>query len=243
MTYIQPVLPVLLVLIAFALLRKQSTVWKRIGLAAVAALFLWSWAPFAALFAYTLERRYPVAPPPPQEVGAIVVLSAGVYPAVMPEAESIPGLNTYLRCRYAAWLYRHWRAVPVFAAGGRDPRNVMLSDVMRRVLQAEGVASSAIFTEENSTSTYTNAVFTAAMLRARGIRKVALVTEALHMWRSELCFRKQGIEVVAAPCAFRSAGFEASWDNLIPKATALSGSGDALHEWIGMAWYRVSGKL
>lgn len=243
MSYIQLILPVLLLLLAVAFLRPGVRLWRRIGGVALIALFLCSWGPFAALSLFVLERPYPVAVPAPQDVGAIVVLSGGVFPPDLPQMDPVATQSTYVRCRYAAWLYQHWRTVPVFASGGKESRGRILADVMRRALEAEGVPAAAIVTEGNSTSTYTNAVFTSALLRARGIRKIALVTEAFHMRRAELCFRKQGLEVVAAPCAFRGAVFSPSWDTWIPQTKALAWSGDALHEWVGIAWYRISGKM
>lgn len=42
------------------------------------------------------------------------------------------------------------------------------------------------------------------LLGERGIRRVVLVTEAVHMRRSASCFEKQGFEVIPAPCHFRS---------------------------------------
>ncbi len=243
MTYLQPVFPILIVLIAVGLWRAAAPRWRRLGLAAVAALFLWSWPPFGALTSLTLELPYPVETPPPQEVGAIVVLSGGTYPPDPSQREAAPTLDTYVRCQYAAWLYRHWRPVPVFASGGSTRDGVVLSGVMRRVLVAEGVPPDQVFTEDKSTSTYTNATETAALLRARGIRRVALVTEAFHMLRSELSFRKQGMEVVPAPCAFRGRVFNPKPGDFVPGSKGIWWNGDVLHEWIGMFWYRLNGQI
>jgi uncharacterized SAM-binding protein YcdF (DUF218 family) len=243
MTYLQPVLSILIILIAIGLLRSTVPRWRRIGIGAVAGLFLFSWTPFAALTSLTLEWRYPVETPPPQEVGAIVVLAGGTYPPDPSQREAAPTLDTYVRCQYAAWLHRNWRAVPVFASGGRSPEQVLLSGVMRRVLEGEGVPPGQVFTEDRSTSTYTNATQTAAVLKDRGIRKIALVTEAFHMWRAELCFRKQGIQVVPAPCAFRGRVFRPKWGDFIPGPKGMGWNGDVLHEWIGLPWYRISGKI
>jgi len=242
MTYLQPLLPTIIVLIALGLMRPGSPRWLRIGRIALAGLFLLSWHPVAALLNLTLEWPYPVTMPPPEAVGGIVVLSGGVYRTNPAPRDPAPSLDTYLRCQYAAWLYRHWRNVPVFASGGKDPEGVILSEVMQRILEGEGVPSSEIIAESESTSTYTNAVKTAAILRARGIRKVALVTEAFHMWRSEMCFRKQGIDVVAAPMAFRGKVFGARLGDFIPSPVALHWNEDILHEWVGLTWYTMSGK-
>ena len=100
-----------------------------------------------------------------------------------------------------------------------------------------------VTTEERSTSTYENVFFTADILRRRNIRKIALVTEAYHMQRSEKSFRKQGLEVIPAPCNFRTLDFERSIAGFLPSGKTIRENDDALHEWIGLVWYKISGKI
>jgi uncharacterized SAM-binding protein YcdF (DUF218 family) len=243
MTYLQPVLPLLIVLIFLGLIRAAVPHWRRVGITAVVVLFLFSWPPFAALANLSLEWPYRTGAPAPQEVGAIVVLAGGVYPPDPSQPKAAPTLDTYVRCQYAAWLRRNWRTVPVFASGGINADGVVLSGVMRGVLEEEGVPAAAVIEETGSTSTYTNAIRTAVLLRKGGIRRIALVTEAFHMLRSELCFRKQGIEVVPAPCTFRGKVFEPRFKDLLPGTKGMQWNGDVLHEWVGLVWYRITGKL
>ena len=46
-------------------------------------------------------------------------------------------------------------------------------------------------------TTKENAVFTAAILQPQGVRRIVLVTDEPHMWRSVLVFRAYGFKVVA----------------------------------------------
>src|SRR4029077_17824742 len=140
---------------------------------------------------------------------AIVVLSADVPPPLPERPVPLPDNATYQRCQYAAWLHKHWRPLPVMACGGVGPYGgEPFSVAMRHLLEGEGVPLPMIWTEEKSRSTHENAVYGAEMLRSRGIRKVVLVTEAYHMPRAERCFRKQGMEVIPAPCGFRKLHLE-----------------------------------
>jgi uncharacterized SAM-binding protein YcdF (DUF218 family) len=69
-----------------------------------------------------------------------------------------------------------------------------------------------------------------------------LVTQAFHMPRARLLFEAAGLQVVPAPAHFVSktgGGFAAS--DLLPGASALHHSYYALHEWLGIAWARLSG--
>jgi hypothetical protein len=65
-----------------------------------------------------------------------------------------------------------------------------------------------------------------------------LVTDAYHMLRSERCFRKEGIDVVPAACAYRSFSKLHGMD-LLPSWEAISWNEDILHESLGLLWYRI----
>lgn len=72
---------------------------------------------------------------------------------------------------------------------------------MRRLCRELGVPDEALLLEAQSRSTWDNARFTAALLRARGLGRVLLVTDAFHLYRARQHFWLQGVdaEPVAAP--------------------------------------------
>jgi uncharacterized SAM-binding protein YcdF (DUF218 family) len=96
-----------------------------------------------------------------------------------------------------------------------------------------------IWTEERSESTHEAAVYAVQILRKKGISRIALVTEAYHMPRAEGSFRREGIEVIPAPCRFHKLQF--SWAELLPRLEAIDRNENVLHEWVGMLWYRARG--
>jgi uncharacterized SAM-binding protein YcdF (DUF218 family) len=108
---------------------------------------------------------------------------------------------------------------------------------MKRLVECEGVPSAMISTEERARSTYENAAFSAKILQARGIRRIVLVTNAYHMLRAERCFRKQGIEVIPAPCEFLEI------DTLLPGWDALRINERTLHELVALIWYCIKGRI
>jgi uncharacterized SAM-binding protein YcdF (DUF218 family) len=238
MTYYQPALLVFFLLTAYGLLRRRRLAWLGLGL-----LFLWSWPPFAAVMAGSLEWFYTPGTMPPADAQAIVVLSGGVVPPDASIPEAYPGWDTYQRCRHAAWLYRHWRAVPVIVSGGIGPHSVNVARLMKAELEGESIPESAILTEERSTSTYENGVFTAEILHARSFHKIVLVTEAYHMLRAEKVFRKLGFDVVPAPCAAYTLGWRFAPEGFLPAATPIAENNNVLHEWIGLAWYALRGRI
>jgi uncharacterized SAM-binding protein YcdF (DUF218 family) len=211
---------------------------------AAAGLLLISWPPAAWLALATLERTSATATSPARDADAIVVLAGGLYPAnpLQPEAE--PGLNTYLRTQHAAWLFRHWKPLPVVVSGGKGERGrPAVAEVMRRQLVAVGVPEAAIQMEDRSTTTHENAVGTARLLLPKGARRIALVTDAYHMARAERSFRKQGFDVAPAACCFRTMEERRLPQFLLPSASAIRMNEDAIHEWIGLVWYRVRGRI
>ena len=75
---------------------------------------------------------------------------------------------------------------------------------MRDFLVRTGIDPSGVVVEGRSRSTYENAVECGKLLRARGLRRVILVTEASHMDRAVRCFRKQGIDAIPSACRYRA---------------------------------------
>jgi uncharacterized SAM-binding protein YcdF (DUF218 family) len=240
-TYTQPFFPFLLICTVAGVVAYRKRPTPKFVVVLALALFFFCWQPTAGLALLALEAGYPQRPPSDHAVQAIVVLSSQILPPVAPRTTAILGPDTYERCMYAAWLYQHWNAVPVLASGGARPE-APYSIVMREALERQGVPATMIWTEEDSRSTYENAVNSARILRQKGIRKIALVTEAYHMPRALKCFRKQGLEVVPAACGFRG-GFPRGLHDFIPNPQAGSWNEDSLHEALGLLWYQVSGKV
>jgi uncharacterized SAM-binding protein YcdF (DUF218 family) len=241
MTYMAPVLPLLLALLLAGFLLQRFAAWRRVMVASGIAIFLWMWPPVCLLLSATLESRYPERVFPGAEAQAIVILS-GATSVASPEPERLPGMTTYARCRYGVWLYRNWRRLPVVVTGG-PPTGTAPADIMRGLVEEGGVPASDVTVERDSRSTQENAAFTARILHPRGIRTIALVTDAFHMRRAELAFRKQGFNVIPAACGYRKRSFERWLALLVPNARVATYNDDVVHEWVGLAWYRITGAI
>jgi uncharacterized SAM-binding protein YcdF (DUF218 family) len=174
----------------------------------------------------------------PEGPQAIVVL-AGDFNAFAPEyGGSTVGMLTLERVRYAA-LLAHRTALPVLSAGG-PPREGFepLSVAMQRVLESE-LDTDVRWTERASRTTRENVAHAREILSAEGINRIYLVTHSWHMPRAAKAARAAGFEVIPAPTSFLA------WPRarvaLVPSAKALRQSSWALHEWIGRAWYALTG--
>ncbi len=61
------------------------------------------------------------------------------------------------------------------------------------------------------------------------------------MARAEGCFRKQGMAVIPAPCRFHLLLFEPS--TFIPDGRTMLENELVLHEYLGLAWYKMRGRI
>ena len=92
------------------------------------------------------------------------------------------------------------------------------------------------WTEGKSRNTAENAAFSAALLRPDAVRRVLLVTDAMHMPRSRTAFQRAGMDVVAAPTLFFSHA-PLTVGAYLPSAEGLRESWYAIYELLGIAWY------
>jgi len=247
-THIEPVLPLLLLT---ATLGFVPTIKKRcrgrniLTPIALLGLFCWSFPPLAKLQASLLDGRYSVGMPASTDAGAIVVLSGGLdeLPAL---SRTFAETSTYRRALHAAWLYRQWKPLPVLATGGRigrAPDAKSASEVMQEILRNHGVPEDQIWIEEEARSTYENALYSSQILKARGISRIVLVSDGVHLLRSELCFRKQGLTVTDISAWNDSEGALERWYDYLPTRTAIEINESCLHEWIGLIYYWARGYI
>jgi uncharacterized SAM-binding protein YcdF (DUF218 family) len=210
-----------------------------LGLAALAALAVSSTLAGARLFVSAVEADVrPLVSPHGTGAQAIVVLAGGRL-ANAPEYGNtdLPSYVTLVRIRYAARLYRE-TGLPLLVTGG-SPAGEGESEaaVMARTL-LDDYGIPAKWVEEDSDTTAENAAMSAKILAPLGLRRILLVTDAMHMPRSELIFARNGFDVVPAPTIFLS------HDRITPLSFLPGGEGMrrmhyAWHERIGILWYRM----
>jgi uncharacterized SAM-binding protein YcdF (DUF218 family) len=219
--------------------------WKtaswRVAFCGFLGLVALTWPPASAILARPLVGRYSRDIRPAGDAEAIVVLAGAVNYPTKERPYPLVGRDTYRRIVHAAWLFHNWKPVPVLASGGGGKPGEAAASIMRRLLEQEGVPPGKIWAEEQSRSTYENALYGAQLLRRRGIHRVALVVEADSMLRAELCFRKQGVDVTPAPCLFRDYQFMGA--EVLPGWQGIYRLETLLHEGLGLLWYRLLGRI
>jgi uncharacterized SAM-binding protein YcdF (DUF218 family) len=192
----------------------------------------------------SLEWSYPPPQQRPEDAQAIVILSGYVLRADDTRRHPQLGHDTLYRCLEGVELYHRGQPCPVLVSGGKvEDNKPACAPVMRDFLVEMGVPATDILVEDQSRSTWENAVESHKVLEPRGIHKILLVTDAAHLFRAERCFRKQGLEVVPWGCRYRGAKFPLKLDHFLPSPSGGAGLLEASHEWMGVAWYWLHGRI
>jgi len=204
----------------------------------------------AYLLLGSMEWDYPPRTDWPADADAVVVLSGGLLPPDSVRPHAVLADDSLYRCLHAAEVYRHYQAshpVPLIASGGKviaETPGPNLSELMRDFFVELGIPQDDVMIEDRSRTTHENAVETAKLLRERGLEKVILVTDAVHMWRASLCFRKAGIEVVPSACAHCATELSAPYYRYaVPSPGAVKEVDRVFHEGLGVVWYWLRGYL
>ncbi|MCJ8170666.1 YdcF family protein [Atopomonas sediminilitoris] len=170
-----------------------------------------------------------------KQAQTIVVLGGGRERADPGWGGDVPSLYAAERLHYAARLAKA-SGLPVLASGGlhfgQPPSEAALAGEM---LADFGVPLR--WQEEQSRTTWENAVYSAPLLKAEGIKRVVLVTQAWHMPRARWCFEQQGFEVISAPMGFMSAAHGRPGGGWAPEGKALWQSQALFNEWVGLLLY------
>ena len=237
-------LSLFLSLLALILFRVQ---WVRSGqytlLTATAWLYLCSTALFANFLMGSLERGFvPRAMSVIAPTEAIVLLGGamrgdthmGTFADMNEQAD---------RLVYAVALYKAGKA-PLLLLTGGGPEGVRPeAEQMRDLVGIMGIPGDRLILEDQSRDTHDNAVFSAKILKEKGIKRVLLVTSAYHMRRSVALFEAQGIKVVPAPTDYQQLVADQVLPGWLPMVSNLSRTTHALHEIIGYQVYRMRGWL
>ena len=183
---------------------------------------------------------------------AIVVLGGGTKSATWPRPTVDLG-EAGDRIIYAAQLYFQKKAPIIILSAGRiDWRGSGSPESadMATILTSIGVPSEVIIQEPDSLNTYQNAVNVRKILAERQIKKVLLITSAMHNPRALKIFQRQGIDVIPTPTDFLVSQDDlqkltntpkSAILNLLPDTDNLHQFTVALKEYLGIFIYWLRG--
>jgi uncharacterized SAM-binding protein YcdF (DUF218 family) len=143
------------------------------------------------------------------------------------------GLATLDRMRYGARLARD-SGLPLLVSGGAPSGGRPEGELMREALERDFVIK-VRWVEAASRNTAENASMSAPILKAAGVTRIALVSNAWHLPRALPLFQKEGLEVTPAPMGFSGAP-PSFVSGLLPGG--MGTSREAMHEYLGLLFNR-----
>jgi uncharacterized SAM-binding protein YcdF (DUF218 family) len=234
---IPPNLFILLAMIGVLIAWRRKLIGLVLATAAIGLVYLAAMPVSAGLLIRWAEAIAFAEPTLPSDKppGAIVVLSADARHSDTPGVLDTVGQLTLERLAEAARQQRRL-GLPILVSGG-GPRGDSLAVRMSRVLQ-EDFRVPVQWREERSQNTFENALYSAEILRGAGIHAALVVAHPWDMARALWSFRAVGYPVVPSPTV-EDGSPSLSIAAFLPQIPALLESYYALHELIGLAWYRV----
>jgi uncharacterized SAM-binding protein YcdF (DUF218 family) len=211
---------------------------------ALAAFLAAAVLPLGAWLISPLENRFP-APALPAHVDGIIVLGGAIEPGLSADRKSISlNGNAERLVAFAALARRYPGARLVFTGGSGnlmqpDQRE---GDWLGPFLDSAGIARERVTVERDSRNTDDNARMSKAIVKPQAGEAWVLVTSARHMPRSVGIFRKHGWAIIPYPADYlttRAVGWRFGF-NLAGGLAALDA---AAYEWLGLAYYRLSGRI
>jgi uncharacterized SAM-binding protein YcdF (DUF218 family) len=146
----------------------------------------------------------------------------------------------------ATLAHRYPNARVVFSGGTFGARSEAENEavIAERFLTDLGVDKSRITLEPRSLSTEQNAVFTRDIIMPQPGQRWLLVTSASHMPRAVGAFRRAGFPVVPYPVGYTTTGLPGDyWTIRFEVSANLVRTDIAIHEWLGLIAYRLTGRI
>lgn len=236
----------LLLILALGAICTWFSACRRLGILLVSgatlALMMIVALPVAGWLAAPLENRFPRPVALPRHVDGIIVLG-GAVDQVITQRRGLPSLNSDAErmTEFVRLSKLYPDARPVFSGGSGlldiRPGDISEADVARLFFKQQGLDPASVVFENRSRNTYENVLFSKKAVKPRPGQAWLLISSAQAMPRTVGIFRKLDWPIMAVPVAYKSDSPHGYYlgDNLRELDRAV-------HEWLGLLVYRVTGK-
>ena len=205
-------------------------------------------SPAGPMLISPLEQRFPRPPSDMPEPYGIIVLGGAIDDDLSSAHGTLVLQDGAARLSESAVLARRYPGARLFYTGGSaeivGPNNASYeAEAARAFWIATGIDPSRIGVENRSRNTDENARFSADILKPTPAQTWLLITSAYHMPRSMGLFRKAGFRLIADPVDYRAFGDSRDWHPIRKSLAGLLIFDTALHEWIGLVAYWLTGRI
>lgn len=173
-----------------------------------------------------------IMPHSTENADAVIVLASGATLA------GEPNHATYQRIIHGAKLVKSGQAKHLYISTGYSKVNGFSEySAVASLTKMLNISQDkiTIFKSEEIKTTATEASYIKKQMDKKGINKILLTTSNAHIYRSYLTFKKLGFIVLPAPSHNKKTTVYAD--------SNLSMFRAAMHEWIGLAWYYLRGRI
>jgi len=217
----------------------------RLAAGSLIVIGLIGFLPLGRAVSIPLENRFPRWDPTGAPPTGIIVLGGAINANKVTTRGEV-GINEAAeRVVAVPALAKRYPAARIIYSGGDAGLFVhhgSEADVVTGLFESLGVPASRLTLEARSRNTIENAAYSKALAQPKPGERWLLVTSALHMPRAIGAFRQAGFAVEAYPVDYQTNGWSDVLDVIGGISGGLSHTDSALHEWIGLIAYRVTGK-
>lgn len=238
--------PGLFILIIFILslylfLKAKSRLIKLTAVFALVTLIFMSTAFGVKMLLLPLENYAENVLESADEKHPIVVLGGGIY---YKDEDNVQLSVHSLQRLVKGYQLHNELDTPVVYTGGIavGQETISEADAAEGFLLSLGVDADDYISEGKAQSTYENGKYIKKWMSDNDIKKIYLVTSAYHIFRSSAVFKAQEIEFMPVHSGFIY-DHKLSWLDYLPSRGALAVNMSALHEWVGLIWYYLSGRI
>lgn len=207
----------------------------------IAALYVLSTPWMGGVLQKSLEIAAPVDLSAPPAADAIIVLGGGRRINAREYGSDTLSRISFERLRYAARLHRATH-LPLLVTGGMPGGGTLAEGTLMRNALSDELHTPVSWVEDSALTTRENARLSARILKQAGVKRIFLVSHAWHLRRAVREFEQQHLQVIPAGINFADTRVDSPL-SLLPSASGLLDSTYALHEWLGILWYRIRNQL
>ncbi|HEY7297195.1 MAG TPA: YdcF family protein [Xanthobacteraceae bacterium] len=216
-----------------------------IASASLVLLAIFGFSPAGNALIIPLEERFPAWDGSKGAPDGIVALGGALNPEIS-AAHGDAALNESAeRITAVVELARRYPATRIIFSGG-DPSLAAVGGTEAQtavaLFERLGLGSGRVIAENRSRNTLENARFSKELAMPKPGERWLLVTSAYHMPRAMGVFRRVGFPVEAYPVDWRTRGPEDFASPFANLADGLSRTDTAVHEWVGLAVYWLTGR-
>jgi uncharacterized SAM-binding protein YcdF (DUF218 family) len=218
---------------------------RRIAIVAGLSLLILAILPIGVALMRPLEDRFPRPPADMTAPAGIIILGGAIDPRISAARNVVALGDGAGRVAEAVVMARRYPSARIVYSGGN---NILSGDGPPEAVEGKallvqlGVEPARIEIEDRSRDTDENARFTRDLVSPKVAETWLLVTSAHHMPRAVGAFRRAGFTIVADPVDYRSSGNGSDWRLNGEPILGLRDVNAAIHEWIGLVVYRLTGK-